>query len=397
MKKYFVLILCLFMLTACARQETEESFITQVSADESKEESSVPETPKEVPYIYEPSADEKMRGVWISQYDITSVWCSKEGQTPVGDFAYQINSICSELKEKGYTDIFVQLRPFGDSFYPSRYFPPSAYAVGAYGNGFEYDPLSIFVSAAHTHGLKFHAWLNPFRLVEEKQLSLLPQDSVIVEYASNGKLALYNGRYYLLPSDTDCRNLVLNGIREILENYDVDGIHFDDYFYPTKDESFDAADFSESQSNDLFEWRRENISSFVKEAYNLVKSVDSECVFGIAPSGNLKYTYETCCTDVYKWCSEEGYVDYIMPQIYFGYYHETAPFLPIADNWMSLVKTSAVKLYIGLSAYKRGTEDANAGTGKNEWIENPNLINEQAQDCIDYTDGYVMISYSYID
>ncbi len=395
MKRSFVLLLIILLLTSCVGRDVDVSDVTPSVSDESGETVSEEESLEDI-YVYAPSEESKMKGVWISQYDITDIWCSEEGQTPAAEFASQIDGICKGLKENGYTAIFLQIRPFGDSFYPSEYYPPSEYAVGAYGNSFEYDPLSLFISVAHSHGLELHAWINPFRLMEKVDMEAIPDTELIKQYADQGLLALYNGRYYFRPSDENARTHILDGIREILENYQVDGIHFDDYFYPTKDPSFDSEDFASSGEKDMFAWRRSNVDSFVKAVYDLVKSVNSECIFGIAPSGNMDYTYNTCCTDIYKWCSEEGYLDYIMPQIYFGYNHPDAPFFPVVTEWQRIVKIPEVKLYIGLAAYKQGVEDVNAGEAKDEWITDGDMLYRQAEDSLTFTDGYVMFSYSYI-
>ncbi len=399
MKRIFILMLSsLILLCSCAGEDTNFSSVTEVS-EESEVYLPYPddlEYKEEEYYVYTPSA-EKLNAVWISQYDITKAMCNKAGQTPPGDYAEYINKMCKELKNKGYNALFVQVRPFGDSFYPSEYYPPSKYAVGAYGNDFEYDPIELLVSAAHTYGLEFHAWVNPFRLMEEKELALIPADSPIRQLYDWGKLSLYGGRYYLRPSDEASCALILNGIGEIIQKYDVDGIHFDDYFYPTADPAFDSEEFAASGETRLQMWRRKNVSDFVRRVYSHIKNLDKDCVFGISPAGNMHYTYSSCCADIYKWCSEEGYVDYIMPQIYFGYTHSTAPFSEMISKWSDIIKTPSVKLYIGLAAYKQGAVDNNAGDGKNEWITDKELLSKQAQECLERSDGYNMFSYGYID
>ena len=161
--------------------------------------------------------------------------------------------------------------------------------------------------------------------------------------------------------------------------------------------AFDSEDFAASGEIRLQMWRRNNVSEFVKRVYALVKSLDPECVFGISPAGNMHYTYATCCTDIYKWCSTDGYVDYIMPQIYFGYIHSTAPFSQMLSKWADVIKTPSVKLYIGLAAYKQGATDNNAGDGKNEWITDKELLSKQAEECLVRSDGYNMFSYGYIN
>ena len=402
MKKIFItFVLIILLLCSCESGDTDFSDITSLP-ETPDTQVFVPypdniEDPSEDDFMYTPADSDKLIGVWISQYDITKAMCSKDGQIPAGEYAAYIDNMCKELKNKGYNALFVQVRPFGDSFYPSEYYPPSKFAVGAYGNDFEYDPIALFVSAAHTYGLEFHAWVNPFRLMEEKEISLIPEDSPIRQLLSWGKLSLYNGRYYMRPSDEAACALILNGIGEIITKYNVDGIHFDDYFYPTADPAFDAEDFAASGETRLQMWRRKNISDFVSRVYSYIKSLDANCVFGISPAGNMNYTYSVCCTDIYKWCSREGYVDYIMPQIYFGYTHSTAPFSQMVSKWADIIKTPHVKLYIGLAAYKQGAADNNAGDGKNEWITDKELLKKQAEECIERCDGYNMFSYGYIN
>lgn len=400
--KRILIFLLVFVILLCSCEYRYENVSNITPVPDNTEDVFVPypdnlENPVEDRYMYTPVQKNKIKGVWISQYDISSAMCTKEGQVPVGDYAAKIDAICKDLSQKGYNAIFVQVRPFGDSFYPSEFYPPSKYAVGAYGNEFIYDPIELFVSAAHTYGLEFHAWINPFRLMEEKDFIFLPEDSPIRQLEALGKLSLYNGRYYLRPSDEASCSLVLNGIEEIITKYNVDGIHFDDYFYPTADPAFDSEDFAASGEPRLLMWRRKNVSDFVSRVYALVKSLDEDCVFGISPAGNMHYTFSVCCANVYKWCSEEGYVDYIMPQIYFGYSHSTAPFSRMVEDWQNIIKTPSVALYIGLAAYKQDTVDNNAGDAKDEWITDKTMLARQAEECLDKCDGYNMFSYNYID
>ncbi len=391
MKRCLLIILVAFLLCSCGAEPdiSDVSFITQVSETS---ESSFSDTEN---YSYTPKEGVRMKGMWISQYDLANVWYNDEGQNSRSEFERKIDEVCQKLSYEKYTDIFVQIRPFGDSFYPSEYYPPSKYAVGAYGNEFSYDGLKIFITYAHKYNLKFHAWVNPFRLTEPEDAEKLPGNYPVKQYILQGKAVLFNNRYYLLPSDTEAKQLILNGISEIMLTYDVDGIHFDDYFYPTKNEEFDSADFIASGAENLFAWRRDNVSAFVKQVYDTVKSINSDCVFGISPAGNMDYTYNTCGTDIYKWCSEKGYLDYIIPQIYFGYLHPDAPFTTTLKKWSNIIKTDSVRLYIGLAAYKQGTEDTNAGIAKDEWINDINMLSRQAEESLMYADGYVKFSYAY--
>ena len=124
----------------------------------------------------------------------------------------------------------------------------------------------------------------------------------------------------------EVRQLIAEGAAELAENYDIDGLHFDDYFYPTTAEDFDAQCFSaQTEFDDLAKWRLNNISLMVGEIYSAVKAVDKDILVGVSPQGNMENNYEYMYADVKKWCSEEGYIDYICPQIYFGYENSVKP------------------------------------------------------------------------
>ena len=340
--------------------------------------------------------DVTLNGIWISQFDITDIWCDEAGQRPRDEFASAVKELCAGIAAGGYNAVFVQVRPYGDSFYPSAFYPPSAYAVGAYGNTFTYDPLEIFLSCAHSAGLEFHAWINPYRLMKTDEVCLLPEDSLIRRCADAGMFAEYDGRLYILPSDIARCRIILDGVRELVTGYAVDGVHIDDYFYPTSDPSFDGEAFSLSGESDMLAWRRNNVSRLVKEIYSVVKECDRDCVFGVSPAGNIDYSYNYCCADIYLWCSSEGYLDYILPQVYFGYSNPVCPFSETLDNWISVVTNPDIRLYTGLAAYKVGATDAFAGAMSNEWIDTPGMLSRQIAESKEKTDGCVLFSYRYV-
>jgi uncharacterized lipoprotein YddW (UPF0748 family) len=181
-------------------------------------------------------------------------------------------------------------------------------------------------------------------------------------------------------------------VREITDNYNVDGVHIDDYFYPTTSADFDSEAFVQSGASDLAAWRTENVSRFVKKLYDTVKEKDDRLLFGISPQGNIRADYETQYADVKKWGSESGFCDYIVPQIYYGFENETMPFLPTLEQWTELVRGSDVSLIIGLAAYKLGREDKWAGSSAElEWINDPDIINKQiAAVTASEADGYAL-------
>ena len=188
-----------------------------------------------------------------------------------------------------------------------------------------------------------------------------------------------NGRWYLDPSYTEVDELLRDCIREIMTNYDVDGIHIDDYFYPTASPEFDAEEFAASGISDLGEWRRSNCTRMVRAMYDEVKSCDSRAEFGISPQGSISGNYDSQFADVRLWSGEKGYCDYIVPQLYFGFENESCPFAETLALWESMTCPD-VRLVAGLGAYKLGKTDKWAGAaGENEWIESPDIIQRQIE------------------
>lgn len=289
--------------------------------------------------------------------------------------------------ENGINTVYVHIRPTGGAYYDTDLFPKGAYLDG------DYDPLEIILDEAHKLGLSVHSWINPLRLQTEDEMKDIP-DSFITKnwYASGRNTGIVNGRVYLRPDSPEVLDLLRDEIREIIDNYDVDGIHIDDYFYPDTDPSFDAESFAESGADDLKDWRTEAVSDMVRTMYEAVKNTDERVLFGVSPQGNIKADYETQYADVRRWMNEEGFADYIVPQIYFGFRNETLPFTSVLEEWERMAENSDVKLIIGLGAYKSGNTDEWAGvTGETEWLDDPTVIDRQIETVIDSdADGYAL-------
>ena len=167
---------------------------------------------------------------------------------------------------------------------------------------------------------------------------------------------------------------------EIIERYDVDGVHIDDYFYPTSDESFDEVSYLalNEKKLSLGDFRRENTTRLVKSIYDTVKFQNSSLLFGVSPSGNTTRNYSELFADVESWC-RDGYIDYLCPQIYFGFEHATHPFYEVLSEFSEIARGTSVSLIIGITLEKadngyRGIADTWAGTGGDEWIEQKNII-----------------------
>ena len=207
----------------------------------------------------------------------------------------------------------------------------------------------------------------------------IPESYITRQWADQQKYArLVNGRWYLVPAYKEVRELINREVSEILDNYSVDGIHIDDYFYPTVSPEFDGESFAASGSSDLDKWRLSNITEMVKGIYDTVKAGDDRILFGISPQGSIPANYDSQYADVRLWAGQKGYCDYILPQIYFGFRNETAPFEKTLREWEDIRGSSGVSLIIGLAGYKTGKEDQWAGAaGELEWIEDADIIEKQ--------------------
>jgi len=281
------------------------------------------------------------------------------------------------------------MRPYADSMYPSEVYPPSRYTTGSYANDFTYDPMEILIAAAHERDLEVHGWINPLRGMTTTEINQVPAGYKIKDWytdsSTKGKLVTtVKSNVYLNPAYEEVRQLIIDGAVEILEKYDVQGIHMDDYFYPTTDASFDAVAYnaykSEGGKLELGEWRRENLNKLVSGLYEATKAHDKKAVFGISPAGNINTVYEAHYADVYKWCAEEGYLDYIMPQVYFGFEHASWAFDKTCKIWQDIIKTEKVTLIIGMSFGKALAKvDNYAGAGKNEWAQHTDIMKRSVE------------------
>ena len=186
----------------------------------------------------------------------------------------------------------------------------------------------------------------------------------------------------------------MNVINEIAQKYDIDGLHMDDYFYPDRvEKSFDQVDYFESDTDlSLEDWRRNNVNELVEKIDKTLNQIDDEIWFGISPAGNLEYSRDSIFGDVETWVEHE-WVDYIAPQIYFGYTNKSRPYAATLDQWSEVVKGTDVELIVGLGAYKINQKNGNSDD--EEWIEDTQILMKQIQDAKDTENygGYALYSY----
>ncbi|MCR4638504.1 family 10 glycosylhydrolase [Ruminococcus sp.] len=308
-------------------------------------------------------------GMWLPYVRFPEIMQGKSEE----QFRKAIRELLQDAAAENVNTLYFHAHPMGDAYYRSEIFPKGAYLDG------DYDPLRIVLDEAHKLGISVHGWINPLRLQTEEEMNRLSDDYIIKKWISAGEpyVRTVNGRWYLVPSYSETVELLEAAAGEILDDYDVDGLHIDDYFYPTTDEEFDRAEFEKSGITDLNEWRTDTVSRYVKALYDTVKSHDERLLFGISPQGSIDGNYSTQYADVRRWGSESGFADYIVPQIYFGFENECCPFLPTLAQWEELVG-SGVSLIAGLAPYKLGREDKWAGAaGELEWINDPDIIDKQ--------------------
>ncbi|MEG2441685.1 MAG: family 10 glycosylhydrolase [Acetivibrio sp.] len=356
----------------------------------------------------------EMQAVWISFLEF-----EKSKNYSEEEFKAYIDSMFDNCVNMKMNAVIVQVRAFGDAMYDSDYFPWSYYASGTQGKSLSYDPLYYMVEAAHKRNLEFHAWLNPYRIAKgNTSAAKLSMDNPariwMEESATKRNVLSYNGSLYYNPSSTDVQELIVNGVKEIVEKYDVDGIHFDDYFYPNLGSNyssrFDSLEYKEYAAQckasgitakSIVTWRRDNVNALVKKTYAAIKNIDKDCVFGISPAGNISnlLSNSSYYVDIKTWLSSSEYVDYICPQIYWSFTHKTAPYKTIVDDWVNLKTSDTVNLYIGLAAYRAGISEAAAKKYSDVgWSEANTILRDQVLYGRDtgVVDGYMYFRYEHM-
>lgn len=314
-----------------------------------------------------PSASEEMRGVWVS-----SVYNLDYPSSPTTDpdkLKAEADEILDNCVKWGLNAVFLQVRPSGDALYKSDLFPWSKYLTGSVGTAPQdgFDPLEYWVEAAHKRGLELHAWINPYRITRSKDTEWNSLPSTHPAKMNPDWVVKYSdGNYYFNPGIPEVRDLVTRGAVEIVQNYDVDGLHMDDYFYPGTDFN-DAATYQKygSSFSNIADFRRDSVNQLVAQLDTAVHNIDPDIQFGISPSGiwankstdprgsntNGSEHYVSSYADSLYWI-ESGLVDYIIPQIYWEIGHKLADFATLADWWNDAVAGSDVHLYIGMGAYR---------------------------------------------
>ena len=335
-----------------------------------------------------------MRGLWVSYLTLDM----QNTDMSFNSFKDKFDKIIKEAKDIKCNALIVQVRPFSDALYNSKIFPYSHILTGTQGKDPEYDPLEYMCKTSKENSIELHTWINPLRISNNSSNFELSKNNIYIKYREL-TFETESG-IYLNPAIKETRKIIADGVLEIIENYDIDGIHFDDYFYPADIENQDADfynTYKKSIANSgslmsLEEWRVNNINLLIAEVYKTIKSADENVVFGISPQGNLSNN-KTLYADPETWCKSAGYIDYICPQLYFSLDNPALTFEKALDDWNNLEKHKDLKVYIGLAVYKAGSE-ADDGT----WLKcDTTLKNELILLRNQGLDGYMLYEYSFLN
>ena len=387
LRKYCYLVLWLGLAAAVAGVW----FLGGKGQQESSPSSSAPQAG---PVTLSPQEeDEPLVGVWVPYFSLAAPEGTQEA------FEANYKEIADTAKEKGVNAMFVHVRPFSDSLYQSQYYPWSHILTGTQGQDPGFDALQFMIDYTHSLGMEFHAWLNPLRVKTKDTPGTLAESNPYVQLGQEYPeyFMEYDGGVYLNPAYPYIRTLIADGAAEIAAGYDVDGIHFDDYFYPSEDSALDSTAYESyvqtvEQPLSLLEWRTANINAMVAQVYEAIKGVKPEVVFGISPQGNIRND-EAMGADVKTWAAVPGYVDYLAPQLYFSFENEALGYTEALEEWAALPRHDGLDLYAGLALYKAGT-DADNGT----WLGRDDIIALQAEAALEAGyQGVILYSSDYLN
>lgn len=338
--------------------------------------------------------NEYRKAVWIAYYELSEFTKGKSEY----EFEQKINDEFSKLSSYGFNTVTAQIRPCADAFYLSEYFPSSVYFNGTQDGEMLYDPLKIMCSVAQKYKLNIEAWINPYRVSQDDDYTKLSPDNFAIKNKKITKVV--DGKIYFNPAYDKVTDLIVNGVKEIVENYNISAIHFDDYFYPTQSKNFDKKEYKKYGGDlSLTDWRRQNVTNMVKRVYETIKTANKNIEFGISPASNIENDKNNLYADIETWVKNR-YVDYICPQVYFGFKNVYQPFMFTVKKWVKLCENTDVDLYIGLPLYKANTKDKYAAENDksiiNEFKNSNDIIARQITyiSKIDKIKGYYIFSFS---
>ena len=317
----------------------------------------------------------EFRAVWVASVENID-WPSRKG-LPADSQKAEFIRLLEMHKRNGLNALVVQVRPAADAFYPSTYEPWSEWLTGLQGKPPEpyYDPLQFMIEETHKRGMEFHAWCNPYRAIFAIGKSSVARDHITRVHPE--WFVRFQNTLYFDPGNKDVQQYVTMVMRDLVRRYDIDGLHMDDYFYPYEiKEDVPGKDFPDHASFSRYgsgmtkgDWRRSNVDSVILYISRAVKQEKKYCKFGISPycvwrnkssdpEGSETQSisnYDNLYADIVLWL-KNGWIDYVVPQIYFEFTQPHVPYGVLLDWWAH--HSYGRQCYIGLAPYKSGVNAA---------------------------------------
>ncbi len=334
--------------------------------------------------VYSQSNKRFIRGVWIAT--VANIdWPTQKGLSSENQKQEMINLLDNVRKYNMNTVVF-QIRPTADAFYKSKFEPYSHWLTGDQGQDPGYDPLQFTIDECHKRGLNIHVWLNPYRINNDTVgYNTYAKDHIMNKHPE--WVINYGKAKYFNPGLDEVREFTCNVVKDIVSNYDIDAIHMDDYFYPYKiagQEFPDSITFAKHSRGfkDVGDWRRNNVNLIIKEINETIKSVKPWVEFGISPFAiwrnktedprgsdtRAMTNYDGLYADILLW-QEKGWIDYVLPQLYFNIGYEIADYAVLADWWSKY--NYGANVYAGLAPYR-----VSKNAKQKEWHNSKELIRQ---------------------
>ena len=322
-----------------------------------------------LPVVSAAQTKPEFRGVWVASVDNIDWPSQKNLSTDVQKAEFM--RLLDMHKANGMNAMIVQVRPASDAFYPSPYEPWSEWLTGKQGQPPVpyYDPLEFMLEETHKRGMEFHAWMNPYRAIFNISTSSISATHITRIHPE--WFLTYGDKKYFDPGNKDVQQYVTSIVKDVVSRYNVDAIHFDDYFYPYR---IAGKEFPDDAKYQLYgngmnkdDWRRSNTDSIIVMISRAIKQENPKCQFGISPFGVWRNfdkdpggsntragqtNYDDLYADIVLWL-KNGWIDYVTPQIYWEFEHKAAPFETLLNWWST--HSYGKNCYIGLGMYKAGS------------------------------------------
>lgn len=312
-------------------------------------------------------AKTEFRGVWAASVQNVD-WPSESG-LPASEQRAELLHLLDRAVARRLNVVILQVRPTADAMWPSAREPWSQWLTGEQGVDPGWDPLGTAVTEAHARGLQLHAWFNPYRVATHTDLGLLVPEHPARR--NRGWTVPYGGKLYYNPGLPEVRRFVQDAMLDAVARYPLDGVHWDDYFYPYPVEGHDFDDDAAYEEYGRSfatraDWRRHNTDTLVQEMSGRLRALRPKVRFGISPFAIWRNsdrdplgsptkagvaTYDDLYADTRKWV-REGWIDYIAPQAYWQIGHPTADYAAVVPWWARTVAGTRVQLYVGEALYR---------------------------------------------